>query len=121
MSTYPTKLWSKYQSGVHATVLAEPDAKGFCPALIHDPNCDDDNDFYALTRLEEWSSQELVPAPHGTSSTGFLVLYGDDPETVSYSFHVKETAAAVDMYKRKNAFGYVPVIVNLTAMTPPET
>jgi hypothetical protein len=114
-----TKYWLKSNPSVTAEFINgfEPDDVGGVPAMITQP---DDNGgtrkVYALTRLEDWSPTEIVPAPTETVKDGYLALY-QGKDDILYVFITTEEHARVAM-AATSAIGYVPVTVHTNSMTP---
>jgi hypothetical protein len=111
------KYWSKFKPNVTCTVIGEPDSRGVYPAYIMDTDHFEDP-FVGAVSLAEWSDVEVVPAPLSVPDLGYLVMYGDDPDAPSFSYHTNEPDAAVEVSKRTNAFGYAPVVLQRFACIP---
>lgn len=113
------KLWLKTDPSITAQTLRDVPLDNGVPAIVSGP---DYPDFYAVISLAEWSETEIVPAPESVPKNGWLVIVGDDPSRVSCAFYARETDAAVATARIPNAYGYVPVIIQTSAMiTPTDT
>lgn len=111
-------MWLKSEPSITAETLVDEPINGVLPARCFCPAADPAL-LYAVIDPNEWSEVEIVPAPAGVPSTGWLVLYGDDPARVKYLFVERETEAAVAIATRDDSFGYVSISIQRDAMIEP--
>lgn len=113
------KVWSKFQAGVTAVVVGEPDHRGVVPGYISDPSLDSEGrPLAALLQLNEWSEVETVPVPLSVPDVGYVVIYGPDVTDPIIHYFTQETDAAVAVSKDPDAFGYAPVSILRNGMVP---
>lgn len=112
------KLWLKSDPSITADTLEDEPINGVLPARCFCPAAEPAL-LYAVIDPTEWSEIEIVPAPAGVPSSGYLVLYGDDPAKVKYLFVERETEAAVAIATRTDSFGYVSISIHRDAMIEP--
>lgn len=113
-----TKYWLKNNPSITAEIIEgfEPDDEGGVPALILNYENGEPRKLYALLRLDDWSSTEIVSAPPETFKEGYLALYRGKDD-IFYIFMATEEHAKVAM-SATTAIGYVPVTVHTESMTP---
>jgi len=117
MST--TKYWLKDNPSVTAEVIDgfEPDDAGGVPALLtNNDHHGEPSRLYALLRIEDWSSKEIISAPADAPRTGFLALFQIEDTIFPVFIETEKEAKAV--MNSTNAIGYVPITVHVDAMTP---
>jgi hypothetical protein len=109
------KYWSKLVPNATCEVIGSPDAEGLSPAYVSAPDIKA-TPFATAVNLNEWSAVEVVPVPLSVPDTGYLVLFGPDPDLITYRYFERETDAAVAASSVADAFGYVPVTIKRYAM-----
>ena len=100
----PYKVWSRFEAGTTAIVLADTDASGVAPAHISMVN--EESPRNGMILVSEWSTTELAPTPQTVPGTLFLAVGGQDPFNPEYQVLTTEDAAKAAV--TGGAWGYVP-------------